>query len=75
MNVSIKDAMGKIFFTLMSAFAELEADLLSERMKKGQKQHEQEDEKVEDLHYQITKNVKLKFYMMNKNLQAKKLQN
>ena len=27
--------MGKMFFTLMSAFAELEANLLSERTKKG----------------------------------------
>nr|WP_269801153.1 recombinase family protein [Staphylococcus xylosus] len=34
MNVSTKDAMGKIFFTVMSAFAELEAKLLSERTKK-----------------------------------------
>lgn len=35
MNVSTKDAMGKVFFTMMSAFAELEANLLSERTKKG----------------------------------------
>lgn len=35
MNVSTKDAMGKMFFTMMSAFAELEANLLSERTKKG----------------------------------------
>jgi DNA invertase Pin-like site-specific DNA recombinase len=34
MNVSKKDAMGKMFFTMMSAFAELEANLLSERTKK-----------------------------------------
>ena len=34
MNVSTKDAMGKMFFTMMSAFAELEANLLSERTKK-----------------------------------------
>lgn len=34
-NVSTKDAMGKMFFTMMSAFAELEANLLSERTKKG----------------------------------------
>ena len=27
--------MGKMFFTMMSAFAELEANLLSERTKKG----------------------------------------
>lgn len=33
MNVSTKDAMGKMFFTMMSAFAELEANLLSERTK------------------------------------------
>ncbi|CAC6243123.1 putative site-specific recombinase [Staphylococcus aureus] len=35
MNVSTKDAMGKMFFTMMSAFAELEANLLRERTKKG----------------------------------------
>lgn len=35
MNISTKDAMGKMFFTMMSAFAELEANLLSERTKKG----------------------------------------
>ena len=35
MNVSTKDAMGKMFFTMMSAFAELEANLLSERTKRG----------------------------------------
>lgn len=34
-NINTKDAMGKMFFTLMSAFAELEANLLSERTKKG----------------------------------------
>lgn len=35
MNISTNDAMGKMFFTMMSAFAELEANLLSERTKKG----------------------------------------
>lgn len=34
MNISTKDAMGKMFFTMMSAFAELEANLLSERTKR-----------------------------------------
>src|SRR5699024_977279 len=34
MNVSTKDEMGKMFFTMMSAFAELEANLLSERTKR-----------------------------------------
>lgn len=34
-NINTKDAMGKMFFTMMSAFAELEAKLLSERTKKG----------------------------------------
>ena len=34
-NINTNDAMGKMFFTLMSAFAELEANLLSERTKKG----------------------------------------
>lgn len=33
-RVSTKDAMGKMFFTMMSAFSELEANLLSERTKK-----------------------------------------
>lgn len=35
MNINTKNAMGKMFFTMMSAFAELEANLLSERTKKG----------------------------------------
>lgn len=35
MKITTKDAMGKMFFTMMSAFAELEANLLSERTKKG----------------------------------------
>ncbi|HDD5929514.1 TPA: recombinase family protein [Staphylococcus aureus] len=35
MNISTKDPMGKMFFTMMSAFAELEANLISERTKKG----------------------------------------
>ncbi|WP_251522115.1 recombinase family protein [Staphylococcus sp. Marseille-Q6910] len=35
MNINTKDAMGKMFFTMMSGFAELEANLLSERTKKG----------------------------------------
>jgi DNA invertase Pin-like site-specific DNA recombinase len=34
MNINTKDAMGKMFFTIMSAFAELEASLLSERTKR-----------------------------------------
>src|SRR5699024_3026263 len=35
MNINTKDAMGKMFFTMMGAFAELEANLLSERTKRG----------------------------------------
>ncbi|MFB9861625.1 recombinase family protein [Salinicoccus siamensis] len=35
MNINTRDAMGKMFFTMMSGFAELEANLLSERTKKG----------------------------------------
>src|SRR5699024_10357225 len=34
-NINTNTAMGKTFFTMMSAFAELEANLLSERTKKG----------------------------------------
>lgn len=34
-NINTSDAMGKMFFTMMSAFAELEANLLSERTQKG----------------------------------------
>lgn len=34
-NINTNDAMGKMFFMMMSAFAELEANLLSERTKKG----------------------------------------
>lgn len=35
MNVSTKNTMGKMFFTMMSAFAKLEVNLLSEHTKKG----------------------------------------
>lgn len=35
MNINTEDAMGKMFFTMMGAFAELEANLLSERTKKS----------------------------------------
>jgi len=35
MQINTKDPMGKMFFTMMSAFAELEANLLSERTKRG----------------------------------------
>lgn len=35
MNINTQNAMGKMFFTMMSAFAELEANLLSERTRKG----------------------------------------
>ncbi|HGO3551065.1 TPA: recombinase family protein [Staphylococcus aureus] len=35
MNIKTDDAMGKMFFTMMSAFAELEANLMSERTRKG----------------------------------------
>ncbi len=35
MNVFTKDAMGKMFFTTMSTFVELKANLLSESTKKG----------------------------------------
>ncbi len=33
MNTNTKNAMSKMFFTMMRAFAELEANLLSERTK------------------------------------------
>lgn len=75
MNVSTKDAMGKMFFTMMSAFAELEANLLSERTKKVWKLQEQEGEKVEDLHYQIIRKERSNSYMMNKSCLVKKLLN
>ncbi len=62
-----------MFFTMMSAFAELEANLLSERTKKVWKLQDQEADKVEDLHYLIIKNVRLNFCIMNRNSQVKKL--
>ena len=60
MNISTKDAMGKMFFTMMSAFAELEANLLSERTKRAAAA-EQEGEKAGALLYQIIKREKLNF--------------
>lgn len=35
MNINMKDAIGKMFFTMLRGFAELEASLLNERTKKG----------------------------------------
>lgn len=75
MNVSTKDAMGKMFFTMMSAFAELEANLLSERTKKGLEAARARGEKVEDLHYQIIRKERSNSYMMNKSCLVKKLLN
>nr|AAQ84124.1 Res4 [Staphylococcus aureus] len=75
MNVSTKDAMGKMFFTMMSAFAELEANLLVNVRKKGWKLQEQEGEKVAVLHCQIIRKENLNFYMMSRSLQVKKLLN
>ncbi len=73
MNVSTKDAMGKMFYTMMSAFAELEANLLSERTKKGLEAARARGRKGGRPSLPDHKNVKLNFYMMNKNLQVKKL--
>ena len=64
MNISTKDAMGKMFFTMMSAFAELEANLLSERTKRlssSKKEGEKAGALLPD-----HKREKLNFYMMNK---------
>lgn len=74
MNISTKDAMGKMFFTMMSAFAELEANLLSERTKKGLASARARGRKGGRPLYQIIRNEKLSSYMTNKNLQEKKLQ-
>lgn len=35
MNINMKDAIGKIFFTMLRGLAELEASILSERTRKG----------------------------------------
>lgn len=35
MNINMKDAIGKMFFTMLRGFVELEASLLSEITKKG----------------------------------------
>ena len=52
MNINTKDAMGKMFFTMMSAFAELEANLLSERTKKGLESARSRGRMGEDLNFQ-----------------------
>ena len=75
MNVSTKDAMGKMFFTMMSAFAELEANLLSERTKKGLEAARARGRKGGRPSLPDHKKKKLNFYTMNKNLQAKRLLN
>lgn len=56
-----------MFFTMMSAFAELEANLLSERTKKGLDVARARGRKGGDLHYLIIRREKLNSYMMNKN--------
>ncbi len=55
MNVPTKNMMVKIFFTMMSVFAELEANLLSERTKKGLEAARARGQKMEDLHYLTTR--------------------
>ena len=45
MNVLTKDAIGKIFFTTMSTFVELEVNLLSDSPKKGLEASRQRDHK------------------------------
>jgi len=42
MNINTRDAMGKMFFTMMSGFAELEANLLNERTQKALNPHDRE---------------------------------
>lgn len=59
--------MDKIFFTMMSALAELEANLLSERTKKGLDVAKARGRKGSDLHYLTIRREKLNSYMMNKN--------
>ncbi|MGX0010344.1 DNA invertase Pin-like site-specific DNA recombinase [Staphylococcus epidermidis] len=59
--------MDKIFFTMMSAFAELKANLLSERTKKGLDATRARERKGGDLHYLTIRREKLNSYMMNKN--------
>ncbi|MGX0512986.1 DNA invertase Pin-like site-specific DNA recombinase [Staphylococcus hominis] len=63
----IKVWMDKIFFTMMSAFAELEANLLSERTKKELDVARARGRKRDDLHYLTIRREKLNSYMMNKN--------
>lgn len=52
---------------MMSAFAELEANLLSERTKKGLDVARARGRKRGDLHYLTIRREKLNSYMMNKN--------
>lgn len=51
MNTNTKNAMSKMFFTMMRAFAELEANLLSERTKNDQLLLVQEIEQGEGLNF------------------------
>lgn len=66
MNVLTKDAIGKIFFTTMSTFVELEVNLLSDSPKKGLEASRPRDHKSAKLHYLITSKEKSNFYMINK---------
>ena len=75
MNVSTKDAMGKMFFTMMSAFAELEANLLSERTKKGLEAARARGRKGGRPSLPDYKKERLNSYTMNKNLRVKRLRN
>lgn len=52
---------------MMSAFAELKANLLSERTKKGLDAARARERKGGGLHYLTIRRKKLNSYMMNKN--------
>ena len=75
MNVSTKDAMGKMFFTMMSAFAELEANLLSERTKKGLEAARARGRKGGRPSLPDHKKREIKFLYDEQNLRVKKLLN
>ncbi len=73
MNINTKDPMGKMFFTMMSAFAELEANLLSERTRKGLESARARGNMGGRKAMPQEKKNTLNIYTIPKNIQDKKL--
>jgi len=75
MNVFTKDAMGKMFFTTMSTFVELKANLLSETTKKELEASRARSHKGGRASLPDHKKEKANLYMINKTYRRRDLLN